>query len=229
MEIHHNDFIQIEFTTKIKATGQVIDTTNPEIAKRAGLNKKNIKPIIICVGQGSLLKSVETRLEGKPIGQPLVLEIEAGQAYGQRNASLITVIPVLKFTKEKINPFPGLVVNVDGKIGAIKSVTSGRVRVDFNHPLAGKDLVFDIMPLKKIESKEEQVTAVIGSLFNIPESAIHIKVATESIEINLPYSIKKEGEQILEDQIKQVIKGIKKISFTYSKINESVTNTPTKE
>ena len=45
------------------------------------------------------------------------------------------------FKKENITTQPGLQITVDEAVGMVKTVSGGRVIVDFNHPLSGKDIV----------------------------------------------------------------------------------------
>ena len=44
----------------------------------------------------------------------------------------------------KIQPIPGLQLNIDGSFGVVKPSAADACLVDFNHPLAGKDLVYDV-------------------------------------------------------------------------------------
>ena len=54
------DFIEVDFTGRIKETNEVFDTTVAKIAKDNGLtDKREYKPTVICVGQGHLFKKIE--------------------------------------------------------------------------------------------------------------------------------------------------------------------------
>tara|TARA_Y100000310_G_scaffold176077_1_gene176214 strand:+ start:959 stop:1618 length:660 start_codon:yes stop_codon:yes gene_type:complete len=209
--IKEKDFIQLDFTAKVKATDKIVDTTLENIGKKANLQKKEYGPIIICIGQGNLLESVEKELIGKTL-KPITIELTPEKAFGKREFTKIDTISLPKFTKEKINPFPGLVVNVDGKMGTVKSVSGGRVRVDFNHPLAGKDLIYEVTPLKKIESKQDQVKAVLANSLNVPESIFEVTINENQAVITLPTPFNKEIEKILSDKIKELT-GVKKSLF----------------
>jgi hypothetical protein len=64
-------------------------------------------------------------------------------------------VPLQNFFEQKINPFPGLVVRIGNAMGKVQSVGSGRVRIDFNHPLAGRDVEYSIRLDKEYKDKKE--------------------------------------------------------------------------
>ncbi|MFH0956858.1 MAG: hypothetical protein V1813_03275, partial [Candidatus Aenigmatarchaeota archaeon] len=88
-------------------------------------------------------------------------DVSPGEGAGPRRPELTRVIPLSKFTEKNMNPFPGLWVNIDNRNCRIMSVTSGRVRVDFNHPLAGKELTYEIEIREEITDKKERIKALL--------------------------------------------------------------------
>jgi FKBP-type peptidyl-prolyl cis-trans isomerase 2 len=201
--IKKNDFIEVEYTGKIKKEDIIFDTTNEETAKKAGLEQSITKfgPISICVGAKHLLPGLETFLEGKEIGDYTV-EVKPEEAFGKKDAKLLQMVSRSKFLKERINPQPGLVVEVDGQRGLIKTVTGGRVIVDFNHPLSGKELVYDIKVNKIINDIKENIKTLIEMRFKfIPLLNFEVKDKKAELiikDINMPTEILK----LLEDEIK---------------------------
>ena len=93
-------------------------------------------------GINLLRKELEDVLKGKKEGE--IIEKTIKNAYGEIRQDLIALVPLRFLRKNKINPYPGLVVEIDNMRGIIKSVNGGRVLIDFNHPLAGKDLLFTV-------------------------------------------------------------------------------------
>ena len=65
---------------------------------------------------------------------------------------MVRLIPLSEFKEHNVNPVPGMTVDFDGKPGVIMRRTGGRVMVNFNHPLAGKEVVYDVIINKKIEN-----------------------------------------------------------------------------
>jgi len=168
--IKKKDFIEIDFTGIIKETGQVFDTTFKEKAKQIGIEK--VKPIRICVGEGMLVKGFDEAIEGKEIGKNYSIELEPKKAFGQRNPNLVKLIPVAVFHRQRIDPYPGQVLNMDGMIARISSVSGGRVITDFNNPLAGKTIVYEFRINKIIEEKTEQAKAIVEFFIGDVQSKI---------------------------------------------------------
>ena len=107
----------------------------------------------------------------------------------------------------------GLQVNIDGVVGTIKNATGGRVIVDFNHPLASRELLYEIKVNKILTKKDEKVTALMKLLFGI-EPKVTMKEGTAEIEVpsELPAEMQKELETKLIE-----LTGIKKAVFKVAK------------
>ena len=116
-------------------------------------------------------------------------------------------MPTKEFTKQKIQPMPGMQLNLDGFMGRIISVTGGRTLVDFNNPLAGKDLVYEVEIKRKITDKKEQLQGFLNILFK--DAKVELKEDEAFIEVeNMDENMKKELEKEIIDRIK-----IKKVNF----------------
>lgn len=162
MALQKKDFIEIEFTGKIK-NGEVFDSNIKKDLET--LNPKaNPKPIVISLGEGMFLKAVDDFLIGKEIGK-YQIELTPDRAFGPRISKFIQTIPMKIFRSQNLNPFPGAVFNFDGRVAKILAVSGGRVIADFNHPLAGKDVVYEINILKKIDNLNEKIKSFIEFLF----------------------------------------------------------------
>ena len=75
------------------------------------------------------------------------------------------MIPIKLFKAQKLNPYPGAVFNFDGRIAKVLSVSGGRVMVDFNNPLAGKIVIYEINVLRKVDDLNEKIKSFINFLF----------------------------------------------------------------
>ena len=150
MKLKKGDFIEIEYIGRIKDDNKVFDLTNEEVAKKEGIHHKDhiYKPVIICLGFNDIIKGLDEELIGKEPGK-YKIEINSEKAFGKKTYDLIKLVPNSIFNKENIRPFPGLQVNIENLIGTIRSVSGGRSLVDFNHPLAGKDIIYEIEIKKK--------------------------------------------------------------------------------
>ncbi len=163
MALEKKDFIAIEFTGRIKDNG-IFDSNIKEDIEKAKL-KTLAEPFIFCLGEGMFLKGVDDFLIGKEIGKEYKIELNPEQAFGLRNPKLIQIMPISVFKNHKLNAIPGMSYNFDGKLAKVLSVSGGRVRVDFNNPLAGKDVEYKIKVLKKIDNLDEKINALNKFLF----------------------------------------------------------------
>jgi FKBP-type peptidyl-prolyl cis-trans isomerase 2 len=191
--IKKNDFIELDYTGAFK-DGTVFDTTREDVATKNNIHGKNViyKPAIVCVGAEHLLKGLENFLIGKELGTYHV-ELTPEQAFGKKNAKLIQLIPTSQFRKQKINPVPGLQLNMDGMLGTIKIVTGGRTTVDFNHPFSGKDVSYDIDVKRVVTDPKEKLLALLKISFSLEQADIAVvdNKATIKIKQQLPENIVK--------------------------------------
>ncbi len=165
MPLTKGDFIEIEFIGNLQ-NGEVFDSNISEELKKINpnFNKNQAKPFTLCLGESMFLKGVEDYLVGKEIGE-YVIELTADKAFGNRDTKLISKVPLKIFHEQKINPIPGSAFNFDGKIGKILTTSGGRVLVDFNNPLAGKDIIYKVKVLRKINDLNKKASALNEFLF----------------------------------------------------------------
>jgi len=161
MAIKQGDFVKISYTGMLD-DGTVFDTTDEKLAKEKGIYNPRViyNPVLLVVGRQHILKGLEEALIGMDKGEEKEVTIPPEKAFGQVNNNLINVIPLSYFEKQKLNPVPGMIVNVNDRDGMIKSVGAGRVIVDFNHPLAGKTLKYKIKVEEILDTVEKKVKAL---------------------------------------------------------------------
>ncbi len=157
-KIQKNDFIEIEFTGK--SNNQIFDTTNPKEAEILGADPKNIKPIIISVGNEMLVKGFDESLIDKELNKEYTIQIKPEKAFGKRDPKLIKTCSINPFRQQNMNPYPGMVLNLDNQIAKVISVSGGRVMMDFNNPLAGKEVEYIFKINKKITDINEKINAL---------------------------------------------------------------------
>ncbi len=157
------DFVRIEFTGKRAADGSVFDTTDAAKAKEAGIFNERYKygPSLVVVGKGMVVKGLDDALAGMPLGEARKVEIPPEKAFGQRNASLVRVIPLAEFRKRDLEPKQGMVIELDDRPALVRSVTSGRVMVDMNHSLAGEKVVYEVKVTEKVDGAEGKLKALL--------------------------------------------------------------------
>lgn len=212
--IKRHDFVEIEYTGRIKEGGAIFDTTEEEVAKDNGLYDKNAdySPAVICVGENSILKGLEDQLIGKETEKEYTFEISSGNAFGRKDAKLIQLIPTSKFRQQNIQPIPGLQLSVDGVFGIVKTVSGGRCLVDFNHPLAGKDLAYDVKVKRVIEDDKEKLRSLLKTHAGIRDAEIEVKEDTANIK--LKNGVSKQVQEEFVNIANKTISSVKQITFT---------------
>ena len=204
--IKTNDFIELNFTAKVKDNNRVFDTTVKKVAEENHFHDHDYKPIIVCVGKNDVINGLDEQLVGKET-KKYTLEIKAEDAFGKKRHDLIKLIPTSLFIKQNIKPAPGLQVNLNNIIGTIKSVSGGRTIVDFNHPLAGKDLIYDIEILRIVTDTKEKAESILSQVTDKYE----ISIKENKLEITS--DIKEKTQKKLGEEIKFRIPEIKEVEF----------------
>ncbi len=194
-----NDIVLIDFVAKTEQ-GEIFDLTKKDVATKNKIwNKDNsYEPIAVILGAGTTMTGLEEGLLKMKVGESKEIIIEPEKAFGKRDPKLIKIMPE-KIFQGKIKPSPGLIVDFSGKKGRIQSSRGGRVRIDFNHPLAGKTVIYDVKITKDVTDSKEKIEAIF-SLFGIkPEVSVNEKKEA---------SIKLKGElhPMLQEKMTEMIK-----------------------
>jgi len=126
--------VALEFTLTVDA--EVVDTSDGD------------EPIRFIQGQGQIIPGLEKALYGMAMGERKELAIPPKEGYGEHDPGAYTDIPRAEFPSE-IPLEPGVELELKNKTGevleaSIESVDEDNVRLNFNHPLAGKMLNFSV-------------------------------------------------------------------------------------
>jgi peptidylprolyl isomerase len=198
-------FLLVDYLVKVKDTGETVYTTSEEEAKKAGIfNEREIyKPELIIIGSNEVTKGFEKALRENEVGQEKEVEIPPEEGYGQRDLTKVKVFSIKRLAEKNVNVEEikvGSSVEVDGKIGIVRAITSGRVTIDFNPPLAGKTLVYKFKILKKIEDDKEKIVSLLGRWFpRIDESKFEVNLSDSEVTIKIPPEIfYVEGLQLIK-------------------------------
>jgi len=186
--VKEGSIVALNYTGKVVATNSVFESTIEKKAVEAGIfnEKQKYKPMIVVVGQGDVLKGIDKALLEMKVGEEREVKFGPEEGWGERKAENVRVVPLQHFKKEKMQPFPGLVVEVNGMQGRVQTVSGGRVRVDFNHPLAGKELSYEVKVERELVEPKEQVEELYSKYFGmVPEKEKALKVEKGSVEVTL--------------------------------------------
>ncbi len=170
MAVKPGDFLLVNYTLKVKESGETVDTTFDSVAKDAHIHREDstFGPKFIILGEGWLPKGLEESLVGLDPGTNKTVELTPEKGYGTRDPGKMRLVPIRRFReKSGVEPNPGLQAELDGRPVVVRSVGAGRVQVDYNHPLAGRTLVYDVSIDKILENENEKILNLIS--LRIPE------------------------------------------------------------
>jgi len=123
-------------------------------------SNKGSEPLEIIMGQGQIIPGLESALVGMKSGDTADVMVEAKDAYGEVNPEAKQTLPKEQF--EGIELEEGMTLYGQGEQGQTMQVTvvsfnENEVVVDFNHPMAGKDLMFSIEIKSVREASDEEL------------------------------------------------------------------------
>lgn len=194
MPLKERDFVLVEYTVRVKDTGEVIETTSEDVAMSSGVYREGevYGPKLLIVGEGRYVKGFEEAVTSSEVGDEKTIEVEPSKAYGERDPGKVKILSLRELAKLNITPEPGKAIEIGGAIGVVKSISGGRVVVDFNHPLSGKTLVFTYKVVKKLEDPVEKVKHLIirrSRRLNPEKLVVRISQDMIRVEIETPEEI----------------------------------------
>jgi FKBP-type peptidyl-prolyl cis-trans isomerase SlyD len=152
---NQNCVVEIEYEVKEAGTTEIIDS-----------NKGTGQPLEFIMGIGQIIPGLEESLVGMSKDESGDMLIPAAKAYGEHDPEALQTLPKEQF--EGVELKEGLTLYGQGDNGqtvqvTVDSFTDTEVTVNFNHPLAGKDLMFSLTVLSVREAtEEEQATGQVG-------------------------------------------------------------------
>jgi FKBP-type peptidyl-prolyl cis-trans isomerase SlyD len=130
-----------------------------EVGQPANESSNGGEPLAILIGHNNIIPGLEKAMEGREAGEKFELDVPAAEAYGERREGLNQRIPKKHFGEQRL--MPGMQVVLQTNFGpravTIEKVGMSVVDVDLNHPMAGKDLHFDIEIVEVREASAEEV------------------------------------------------------------------------
>ncbi len=190
MTLQKGDFILINYTAKVKETNEVFDTTIEETAKKEHLHKEGeiYEPKLVVVGENWVLKALDENLTTMQTGKAQSVEIPPDKAFGPRDPEKIKRVPLKQLLSKDIhNPTIGMRIDYNGKMATIRSIGAGRVLLDFNPPLAGRTLVYDVTVDKKLGANEEKVAALIHRRIPVVEpEKFKFTIQKKTLTLDMP-------------------------------------------
>lgn len=147
--VEKNTVVSFHYTLKDKETGSVIESS-----REAG------QPVTFLVGAGEIIPGLESRMIGMEAGESREIEVPAEEAYGQRDPNLIQKAPREYFQNVPLQK--GLPLQAQTPEGRVINMVvvdfdENTVTVDMNHPLAGRDLLFEVEVIDVREATPDEI------------------------------------------------------------------------
>jgi FKBP-type peptidyl-prolyl cis-trans isomerase SlyD len=116
-------------------------------------------PLSILAGHGNIIPGLEKAMEGREAGDKFGVDVPAADAYGEKREGLSQRVPKKHFGNQRLEPGMQVVLNTNfgQRAVTIEKVGMSVVDVDLNHPMAGKDLHFDIEIVEVREASAEEL------------------------------------------------------------------------
>jgi FKBP-type peptidyl-prolyl cis-trans isomerase 2 len=138
-EAKHGDTVKVHYTGKLK-NGQVFDSS---------LNRR---PLQFTIGGGGIIPGFQHAVVGMRPGQSKTIHVPMSKAYGPHREDMVVAVDQEQLP-DNLEPEVGQTLEITGPDGlravaSVAHVSEGSVTLDINHPLAGKELIFDIQLLE---------------------------------------------------------------------------------
>src|SRR5256712_6770685 len=116
MAVKPGDFLLVNYTLKVKESGETVDTTFDSVAKDAHIHREDstFGPKFIILGEGWLPKGLEESLIGLDPGTSKTVELTPEKGFGNRDPQKMRLVPLRRF-RDKEYPTPGQQVEFDGR------------------------------------------------------------------------------------------------------------------
>ena len=176
--LQNGDFIELDYTARTVEGGDLVDTTDPEVAEEEGVGEdQEFGPRTIVLGEGHVFDAVEDDIVGSEVGDTGTVTVPAVDAFGEFDDEEVRTISADRIPED--DRYPGAHVDIDGEHGHVNTIIGGRARVDFNHPLAGEDIEYDWEVLSEVEDREERASALLDVFLDMD---LEVWFETDTVE-----------------------------------------------
>ncbi len=195
--VEKNDFILVMLTGRTQK-GKIFQVSSVDDAKKAGIydeKKEHLyTPEFVIVGKpGFLNEGLMETIENMNYFEKKSVRIPPIKAFGKRDPAKIERIGIAKFRRMNDGKIPEIgqdFTRKDGQRGTVTNILQGRVIIDYNHPLAGQSLDYNIEVIDKIEDFNEKIEYFMISKGipkqNVSDFKINYNKEVQSIEFTIP-------------------------------------------
>jgi peptidylprolyl isomerase len=221
MPFEKGTLVYVNYTAKVKDTGEPIETTIEEEAKKLDIldTERRYEPRLVAVGEEWVLKGLDEEIAKMDVGEKKTAELPPERAWGDRDPTLLRMVPLRKFGEKADELRVGDVVELDNRVAVVRFIGSGRAQVDFNHRLAGKTLIYDIEAIRKVEPGEDTIRSLMKRRFPGEGEKIAFSQNAGEIAVTIPEDdFLVEGLQIIKrgiaNDVLHFVPEVQKVTFT---------------
>ena len=232
MTFSKGSLILVDYTSKVKDTGEVFETTIEEEAKKHSLHEPNVKyqPKLVSVGESWVVKGLDEALEKTSVGDKKTIEISPDKGFGERDTGKVRMIPLRKLGEDAEKVSIGDMVEVDNKKGVVRFIGSGRVQIDYNHRFAGKTILYDINVLMELKTDDDKVSGILKRYLPVKDDKISFKKTGNMLDITIPEEMfRADGlhaiKHFVQTDVFKFIPALEQVNFVESHMNQKTKST----
>ena len=232
MAFSKGSLILVDYTSKVKDTGEVFETTIEEEAKKHSLHEPNVKyqPKLVSIGESWVVKGLDEALEKTSVGDKKTIEILPDKGFGERDTGKVRMIPLRKLGEDAEKVSIGDTVEVDNKKGVVRFIGSGRVQIDYNHRFAGKTVLYDINVLKELKTDDEKTSGILKRYLPVKDDKISFKKTGKILDITIPEEMfRADGlhaiKHFVQTDVFKFIPTLEQVNFIESHVNKTTKST----
>ena len=232
MAFSKGSLILVDYTSKVKDTGEVFETTIEEEAKKHTLHEPNVKyqPKLVSIGESWVVKGLDEALAKTSVGDKKTIEISPDKGFGERDTGKVRMIPLRKLGEDAEKVSIGDTVEVDNKKGVVRFIGSGRVQIDYNHRFAGKIILYDINVLKELKTDDEKTSGILKRYLPVEDDKISFKKTGKILEITIPEEMfRADGlhaiKHFIQTDVFKFIPTLEQVNFIESHVNKTTKST----
>ena len=232
MAFSKGSLILVDYTSKVKDTGEVFETTIEEEAKKHTLHEPNVKyqPKLVSIGESWVVKGLDEALAKTSVGDKKTVEISPDKGFGERDTGKVRMIPLRKLGEDAEKVSIGDTVEVDNKKGVVRFIGSGRVQIDYNHRFAGKIVLYDINVLKELKTDDEKTSGILKRYLPVKDDKISFKKTGNMLDITIPEEMfRADGlhaiKHFVQTDVFKFIPSLEQLNFVESHVNQKAKST----
>ncbi len=151
MKISEKKYVAIEY--KLTVDGEIADQSHPDSS------------LGFVSGMNRIIPGLDKALEGLEVGDSKTVDVKAADGYGEVQEELLQELPLKNFP-ENLNIEPGMQFSAQTPHGVmtfiVAEVNDDAIVADLNHPLAGKDLHFEVEVVEVRDATDKDLNPHAG-------------------------------------------------------------------